>query len=97
MATGKPGTKRWRNGKTVKDEPVSNSSEGSYFIQPELGSFMVIPANPLLSKLWIWDTGTSRQSTSDRTLFLNFRSLKNSCPVQGLGGVITSRGIGDIR
>ena len=98
IAAAKPGTKRRRNGKPVKDEQADNNpGEGSYFIQPELGSFMAIPANPLLSKLWIWDTGTSRHSTCDRKLFLNFRPLVNPFPIQGLGGAITPQGIGDIR
>ena len=39
-------SKRRRNGKPVKDNSASpNSSEGSYFIQTELGSFMAISAN----------------------------------------------------
>ncbi len=98
MAAVKPGTKRWRNGKPIKDKPADrNPGEGSYFIQPELGSFMAIPANSLLSRLWIWDTGTSWHSTCNRNLFLNFRLLINSCIVQGLGGAITPQDIGDIK
>lgn len=39
----KPASKRRRNGKPIKDNSANpDSSEGSYFIQPELGSFMAI-------------------------------------------------------
>ena len=53
IATRKPDIKRRQNRKPIKNEPISNSGKGFYFIQPEQGLFMAIQANPLLSKLWI--------------------------------------------
>ena len=61
VLSAKPTTKRRRNGKLVKDNSTNlDLGEGSYLIQPELGSFMATSAYLSLSKLWIWDTGTSR-------------------------------------
>lgn len=51
QAATKPITKQCRIEKTVKDEQVNNNlDKGSYFIQPELGSFIAILANFFLSK-----------------------------------------------
>lgn len=58
---------------------------------------MAISANSPLSKLWIWDTGTSRHSTNDRSLFLNFWPIANPRPVRSLGGAVIPQGIGDIK
>lgn len=58
---------------------------------------MAVLANLLLSKLWIWDTGTSRHSLYDWSLFLNYWPLVNLRLVQGLDRVIIPQSIGDIK
>lgn len=55
------------------------------------------PLELILSKIWIWDSGTSQHSSHDRSLFTNFEPLPNQSLVKGLEGEVTPLGIGSIR
>ena len=48
-----------------------------------------------ISKLWICDSGTSQHITHDRSIFTSFKT--SDCPpIQGIGGVLIPKGIGNI-
>lgn len=73
IATAKPGIKQWKNRKLVKDKQVDNNlGQCFYFIQPKLGSFIAIIANPFLYKLWNWNTEISWHFIYARKLLFNF-------------------------
>ena len=92
----KPQTKRLRGGKK-SDKHTTDNAHGAFFVQSDRVSFLSSPLELALSKIWIWDSGTSQHSSHNRSLFDNFKLLPNQSPVKGLGGEVIPLGISSIR
>ncbi len=92
----KPQTERRRAGKE-SDQQITDNANGSFFVQSDQRSFLSAHIELALSKIWIWDSGTSQHSSYDRSLFDNFEPLPNRSPVKRLGGQVIPLGIGSIR